>query len=243
MTKYSLKCKFLSFIFCLQIGACSLPLEQQQSSSKFQSGGGSNGEYFGYDHINQTIRERIVRSGSFFRLSDYLVLSFFDSRELVNLLGFYNGSGVEPGFKNGKPNSMNLVLWHLIFDGLVNDIVKHACPETSPVPTPTPIPIPTPDDDGTIDFPTPSEPEIELAPSYMEKVAPLCNWTSESARSDVVLQNLWLATMAFDAPRSEFVTWKNFVQTQIPTNGVTTKQAVHDVLYTIFFNPHFLLRK
>ena len=45
--------------------------------------------------------------------------------------------------------------------------------------------------------------------------------------------------MGYDAPRSEFLTWKEFIQAN---EFASSEAAVFNMLLTITSNPHFLLR-
>jgi hypothetical protein len=45
--------------------------------------------------------------------------------------------------------------------------------------------------------------------------------------------------MGYDAPRSEFLTWKEFIEA---SEFASPEEAVFNMMLTITSNPHFLLR-
>ena len=47
---------------------------------------------------------------------------------VLSLLGTFVGSDQDAQFRNGDPNSINMILWYLAFNGMAGDIAKHCDP-------------------------------------------------------------------------------------------------------------------
>jgi hypothetical protein len=167
----------------------------------------------GYLDVNQTLCRRLFEPGSKFELGQYLGEGYSDrAPNLLDLLGTYKGDDLASKFKNGTPNSANMLLWHFLLASFSRDVSRQCGPAKT----------------------------MALRPSFSAAVQKACTWPAPAARSDETLENLWTLVMAYDAPQSEFLAWKEFVQTAAFDSR---EDAVFAMLLTITYNPHFLLRK
>src|SRR5437870_2374830 len=95
---------YFSLILCTCL--CLSPLAATEVPAQFK----------GYIEINRILKERIIRPSGF-QLGKYLGEGFDVPRpnSLVELLGTFVGSGTDSKFRNGSPNSVNMLLWYLAF--------------------------------------------------------------------------------------------------------------------------------
>lgn len=147
-------------------------------------------QFKGYYPVDQLVVERLMLPGSDFKLGNYLgtgtgsdssgtTVTF--PAELVELLGVFKSDGVNPGFRNGQPNGINVLLWYLLFDQLSTDVAG-LCENKSPLP---------------------------LNAEFRGDAMAVCTWPQTQAPE--VLQAYWLALMGYDAPETEFMAWRDQV--------------------------------
>jgi hypothetical protein len=178
----------------------------------------------GYATTHRILTERIVKPSISYNFAAYLDEHYYPGSFFLNglleLLGVYAGSSsFDSSFRNGNPNVINTVLWHILFSGLSEDIGK-LCVESA---SPNPLLHITQD-------------------SFRSALQPLCSWPSPASRSNDALLAFWLALMSFDAPIEEFDSWREFFQG--PTyEQASASEAVAAMSLAILDNPHFLLRK
>jgi len=166
----------------------------------------------GYSEINQVLRQRLFVPATRFQLGQYLEESYSDlGSNLLDLLGTYKGDDLGSEFKNGSPNSANMLLWHFLMASLARDVSKECGRGTA----------------------------LDLREDFRAAVLNACKWPAPAARSSEALENFWTLVMGYDAPRSEFLTWKEFIQAN---EFASSEAAVFNMLLTITSNPHFLLR-
>ena len=71
------------------------------------------------------LRQRLFEPGEPFQLGQYLEESYSDlGSNLLDLLGTYKGDDFGSKFKNGSPNSANMLLWHFLMASLARDVSK-----------------------------------------------------------------------------------------------------------------------
>ncbi|MBI3556741.1 MAG: hypothetical protein HY074_10800 [Deltaproteobacteria bacterium] len=87
------------------------------------------GEFRGYTEVNRILKERVARANGF-QLGKYLGESSAEpgSNGLLSLLGTYLGSDTDAAYRNGQPNSLNMLLWYLALSGLATAavVMKHS---------------------------------------------------------------------------------------------------------------------
>lgn len=106
---------------------------------------------------------------------------FLPGEDLGELLGTWAGFGSEHSFKNGVPNSLNMVIWHATlsrFAGALGD----SC----------------------------AAPRLALNPRFLGTLRKLCAWPAATAKDESVLLEFWLSVMGYNAPESEFAAWRDF---------------------------------
>jgi hypothetical protein len=177
-------------------------------------------DFRGFLVVDGILTQRLMADGGRFFLGTYLdSYRFDDLYGLPQLLGYDVGGGVRAGFRNGKANAINMVLWHLTLTSLAADVARH-CRGDAPV--------------GTA--------SVALKPRFLETLQPLCAWPAAGARSTAALVQLWQGVLSYDAPRAEFEAFKDFFQgpTYAQADG---EDAVAAMMTAMLLNPHFLVRK
>lgn len=185
-------------------------------------------DFRGFVAIDTIVQDRLLdreRSNKFF-LGRYLD-SYNSDRifGLPELLGINTGDGIRSGFRNGKANALNLVLWHLTFQGLAKDAASSACSDLARPPS------------GPY--------QATFTDQFIEILKPLCGSNGRAANA-AELGALWDAVMDYDAPQEE----RDAFLVDFDTGGeaavVVEKRgadAVIGALSAILMNPHFLIRK
>jgi hypothetical protein len=87
-------------------------------------------------------------------------------------------------FKNGSPNSANMLLWHFLLASLARDVASE-CGRSK---------------------------GLDLKQEFKAAVLNACQWPAPAARSRAALERFWTLVIGYDAPRSEFETWQTFIQ-------------------------------
>jgi hypothetical protein len=172
------------------------------------------GEFRGYVAVNRALNDRIMKDGSYLELGYYVGQSYdMTAMNLLDLLGTFKAGSAGARFRNGSPNSLNMLLWHLLLSGLSRDFAKTCAGDTS----------------------------LALSAEFAARLAPLCAWPQASAMTDAVLLDFWLGLIAYDAPLTEFYEWKRFV-TSGAMSGFKGAEAVEWISLSVLNNPYFLLR-
>lgn len=170
--------------------------------------GANVGEYRGHVEIQNRISERILLNNPFF------LGTYADGQTgLLSLLGEHSSNG-ENSFRNGRPNSINMLIWQLVLNGFVMD-VQAGCAGNS---------------------------KLLFSPSFQQVLRTMCEWPSSSAQSESSMRLLWLSLMSYDAPEEEFLAWRAFFL-HSSFAGRPSSEALPALLLAIVYNPHFLLRK
>ncbi len=136
---------------------------------------------------------------------------FMPADGLEDLTGTWSAFGSEHSFQNGQPNAVNMVLLRLAFSRFAKSLAN-SC----------------------------SSPQILLNDQFVHTLEALCAWPSKEARSETVLMSFWLAMMGYNAPRSEYDIWRDFVlRTYAEQQAATTIEAM---TLSVMLNPYFLLK-
>ena len=148
--------------------------------------------------------------------ADFQLADYVGSDALSQLLGYQPG-GLDTSFRNGIPNPTNMMLWSLAFEKISFELgaICH----------------------GNSD----SKMAKQLREDVLEDVLTLCSWPNPPARDEELWDRIWFYTIAYDAPENEIVAWKSFFMTSYEVT--TAEQLVSDAFFSIFMNPHYLLRK
>lgn len=168
--------------------------------------------------ISRLLRERMLTEGSSFSFSPYMYdpndsSSFVPAFSLLGLLGDYSSSGNNE-FRNGTPNSVNMLVWQLVLSLTAQEMSKY-CSRSSTLP---------------------------FHPAFAATLDPLCGWPSADAKSEKNLENFWIAVMGYDAPETEFLAWRDFAL-RSSFSEKSASETLPALFFAIVYNPHFLLRK
>jgi hypothetical protein len=174
-------------------------------------------DYRGYEAINETLRARLVSTPVSFELSAYLGTA---GSELAQLLGSWQDTGINNGFQNGAPNALNFTVWRVAFSRLGRDVAA-LCPGASKPPLVENFGV-----------------HAHLAPT----VKALCTWPDAGARDEAVLQSLWSALAAYDAPPSEYEAWRDHFLGETYRNK-KADDVIPLMVTMAMLNPHVLLQK
>lgn len=141
-------------------------------------------DFRGYSTVNQILQERLIRPGADFELGQFVGQNYEAGPNLLDLLGTYKTGGWGgSGFHNGDPNSLNMLLWHLLLSGLARDMGR-ICSDDQSVP---------------------------YNDEILALVKRLCEWPAASAREDSLNAAFWTQTMGYDAPVDEYAEWRSFL--------------------------------
>lgn len=109
---------------------------------------------------------------------------FLPSEEMDDLLGTWSTFGSEHTFRNGVPNSLNMLVWQVALSAFA-DAVAQSC----------------------------TTPRLALHESFMSTLRQLCVWPEATASTDGVLEAFWLAIMGYSATPQDFAAWRDFFRT------------------------------
>jgi hypothetical protein len=208
------------FLFVVLPIACS----RVEQSSDVKFGGNRVGEYRGYVEINQTLRTRLLESGTasyWFSLGRYIGENSDRFDGLPVLLGGFSGEATNNDFRNGNPNAMNMLLWQIALSGLAGDVAGSCGTNNNPL-------------------------KLGFAYKYNDQFAArlkkLCAWPAVEAKTEDNLLKLWLSVMSFDAPKQEYEAWRDFfLASSSPFANSPSKDAVKAMMRAMLLSPYFLL--
>ena len=178
----------------------------------------------GYQLIDQQAFERIYnRTDTFTELG--LVIGErsgfgpFGGPSLLDLLGIYPNGNNDGEMVNGDPNSMNTMLYFLLFDKMASSIVFHCSILEDPVAT------------------------LNYNPNFMSSMYYFCRTKLEDAPPGdpnflYYIENLWMQLMGFEAPEEEYLAWKEYLTT---TTFESAEDRYYQALISIFMNPYFFI--
>ena len=180
----------------------------------------------GYSKINQIIHERVAQDNGF-ELGQYLdkVAIAPQTGDLLSLLGTYDGADTNSTYRNGDPNSINMLLWYIVLDGLAVAIAGQCDGGTAAMVA-----------DGPVK-------PLVLRPAFSAALRPLCAWPDASAKTDAVLFGFWSGLVGFDAPPEEFQAWKTYFLDQTQSDQTNASAVIADMGLAALFNPYFLLEE
>lgn len=137
---------------------------------------------------------------------------FMPADGLDDLTGTWSAFGTEHTFQNGQPNAVNMVLFRLTFSGFAKGLAS-SC----------------------------TSPQLLFNETFFDTLEALCTWPSEEAKSEDVMMAFWLAMMGYDAPKTEYEIWRDFIR---GTYGQKkSDEAIQVMTLAIMLNPYFLLQR
>ena len=212
---------FVAMLFLVSCGPSS------QKASELETPGRENqsiAKYLNtYEDVLNTLKSRIFITEAEINLAKYVekqyapddVLSVYKP-SLLDLLPAYSGDGLGFGLKNATPNAVNMLLWHIILDGIARDLSR-VCVSASP------------------------KPPIFGAEYFQESLLNLINhFCDESPLRRDQLSSLWQQIVSYDADDSERQRWLNFATG--PELNMERRKVVYEILFSALYNPYLLLR-
>lgn len=106
---------------------------------------------------------------------------FLPSEEMDDLLGTWSTFGTEHTFRNGVPNSLNMLIWQVSLSAFAEAMAQ-----------------------------TCSAPRLALHEAFMSTLRKLCAWPDDAASSESVLEAFWLGVMGYSATPQDFAAWRDF---------------------------------
>jgi len=102
---------------------------------------------------------------------------------MEDLLGTWSTFGSEHYFRNGYPNSLSMMIWHVVMSGFA-DAMGQSC----------------------------AGPKLNFNPTFLATLDQVCAWPEATSQSDKALRDFWVAIMGFNAPETEYVAWRDFIR-------------------------------
>lgn len=179
--------------------------------------------YRGYDAVNYALSQRLVDDPNFqlsYYIEDTSDLGIFAAfvTTLKDLLGGRFGTGLLSGFRNGSPNSVNLTLWQVAFNGLASD-VKGICQA----------------DNSKIG-------PFQTRAAFRDAALALCAWPLDKATRGPALAAFYQEIMQYDAPSNEREAWLAFAVSE-DMLALPADQALYNLTFAALYNPHMLISK
>ena len=187
-------------------------------SSDVKASGNPVGGFKGYLATQKVLSTRLF-SGATDQFNFLPYLGY--ERSLLELMGSFQTQGSTATFINGTPNAMNMLLWQIVFSGLSSDIAS-SCGRSSVEINHSAI--------------------VNYNPTFASHLGALCTWPDSNSKNEANLLNFWLSVQAFDAPREEYESWRDFfLKPDSPYAQATSKEAIKAMLMTMLMSPDFLL--
>lgn len=150
----------------LALLACLLSQQSLAQSAQFK----------GWEAISRELSTRIAPRDKPLHLDEFLPASSMDE-----LLGTWSTFGTEHSFRNGVPNSLNLMIWQVTLSRFAT-AVGQSC----------------------------TTPRLALHPRFIATLRKLCSWPAAEAKDEGVLLDFWTSVMGHDASADEYVAWRDF---------------------------------
>jgi hypothetical protein len=200
---------------CLAVLLAAVALDAFASEEK-------GAEFRGYVAVNRAIRERIV-SDPEYAFGKALNSEAPRVKGLFEALGTYSGSDTDARFRNGEPNSANMLIWYVSIYDLAREVGRR-CEPARPKARGKP------------------KAGLKLRPRFEAALSPICAWPAKRSMDEGALQAFWGALMAYDAPPEEFVAWKEPFLRQARYKRLPPGQVVSEMILSALMSPYFLLK-
>ena len=165
-------------------------------------------QFKGWSAVSRELSTRLARPGAPLDLD-----RFMPAEDVDGLLGTWNGFGDEHTFKNGAPNSVNMMIWRVALSRFAKSVAA-SC----------------------------KTPELDFSDRFLETLEKLCTWPSAFAKSEAVLSEFWFAVMGYNAPEAEYRAWREFFLASAYRDRPAA-DAVEAMTFAITMNPYFLLHR
>ena len=138
---------------------------------------------------------------------------FMPADGLDELAGTWTNFGAEHRFTNGTPNPVNMVILHASLSGFAEAMGK-----------------------------TCREPVLQLNDGFADTLEEMCAWPKPEAKSEAAMSAFWLALMGYEAPKEEYVAWRDFFRSS-SYSARPAAETVSAMTLAITMNPYFLITK
>ena len=138
---------------------------------------------------------------------------FMPADGLDELAGTWSNFGAEHRFSNGTPNPVNTVIIHASLSGFAAAMGK-SC----------------------------REPLLQLNDRFADTLEEICAWPKPKAKTDAAMSAFWLALMGYEAPKQEYLAWRDFFLSSSYRDRPAT-ETVAAMTLAITMNPYFLITK
>jgi hypothetical protein len=133
-------------------------------------------QFKGWAAISRELSTRIAPKDEPLDLGEFL-----PAEDMEDLLGTWSSFGTEHTFRNGVPNALNLMIWHVTLSGFAN-AVGETC----------------------------TSDRLFFHPRFMKTLQQLCRWPLAAAKEEGVLLEFWTSVMGYNAGEDEYLVWKEF---------------------------------
>lgn len=193
--------------------------------------GTAQARYKGYAEINTQLFSRILTPSSFGFVSLFDVSLSSDTPvtgistgtgtstssggtgELMKpLLGIHAPNGNNE-FKNGTPNEMNALVWHLAMELLATDVAQRCERKTT----------------------------LVYKETFAAVLDGLCQKKPGEPFDEILLSKFWSLLVAFDAPPDEYRHWRDFLNAEYATRA--PKDFLYAMTFAAGFSADFLISK
>jgi len=133
-------------------------------------------QFKGWAAISRELSTRIAPRDEPLDLGEFL-----PAEDMEDLLGTWSSFGTEHTFRNGVPNALNLMIWHVTLSGFAN-AVGETCESE----------------------------RLVFHPRFIKTLQQLCQWPLPAAKEERVLLEFWTSMMGYNAGEDEYLVWKEF---------------------------------
>ena len=137
---------------------------------------------------------------------------FMPADGLDELAGTWSSFGTEHRFANGTPNPVNMVILYASLSGFAKAMGK-SC----------------------------TDPQMPFNASFADTLEVMCDWPGTEAKSDAAMTAFWLALMGYEAPKEEYIAWRDFFITSYRDRPAN--ETISAMTLAITMNPYFLTQK
>jgi len=165
-------------------------------------------EFKGWAAIKRELTARLAPQRAELELD-----KFIPAEGLESLMGTWVNYGAEHLFRNGTPNPVNMLLWHVTLSGFSNSMGKSCARD-----------------------------QFGFHPQFKQVLNRICAWPQADAKSEAAMVDFWLSVMGYNAPESEYLLWRDFFL-QSSYKSKAAAEVVEAMTLAITMNPYFQLTK
>lgn len=160
---------------------------------------GQTSQFKGWAAISRELSTRIAPRDKPLDLGEFL-----PAEDMEDLLGTWSSFGTEHTFRNGVPNALNLMIWHVTLSSFAKAVGETCVSE-----------------------------RLVFHPQFMQTLRQLCRWPSSGAKEEGVLLDFWNSVMGYNAGADDYVAWKDFFLRDYPDSEPTETVAAMTLAITM----------